>query len=292
VPAGDALGLLPLLAQDPERQVVRSGVGLVRGLEPAVDEAHLPGYEAFVRSVFGPRARQLGLASRPAETEDVRLLRRSLASAAGGVGRDPDLQRDALARVRRWLDEPSAIDPDMLETVLAIAAQAADRPLVDRLRAEVLRESDRERRQRLFGALGSLRDPDRAREALALTLDERLDLRESVWMLWGLGSHRETRRLAFDFLKSHYDALAGRLPKGTFSPTAYFPWVAAGLCTSDARQEIEAFFEPRAAAVEGGPRVLKQALESVDQCLARRKAQQPSVAAFLQAQAGAAHAGR
>jgi alanyl aminopeptidase len=246
----------------------------------------LPGYAAFVSSAFGPRARQLGLASRPGETEDTRLLRRSVASAAGRLGRDPGVQRDAVALARRWIEDSTAIDPDMVETVLAIAAGAADRPLVDRLRAEVLRAGDRERRQRLFGALGSLRDPALARDALALTLDERLDLRESVWVLLGLGSQPETSRLAFDFLKSHYDELVRRLPQGTFSLTAYFPWVAADLCTAGARQEMEAFFRPRAAAVEGAPRVLDQALESVEHCLARKGAQQPSVASFLRSRSG------
>jgi alanyl aminopeptidase len=286
LPAGDALGLLPLLAQDPERQVVQSGVGLAHGLESAPDVDLLPHFEAFVRSAFGPRARQLGLASRPGEDEDTRLLRRSLVSVVGRVGRDAGLQQEALARARRWLDEPSSVDPDMLETVLAVAAAAADRPLVDRLKAEVLRAADRERRQRLFGALGALRDPALAGDALALTLDERLDAREAVSILFGLGSSRETRRVAFDFLKSHYDALARRLPQGTFSATAYLPWVAAGLCTSEARQEIEAFFRPRATTVEGGPRVLDQVLESVDQCRARTEAQGPSVAAFLRSPAG------
>jgi alanyl aminopeptidase len=281
VPAADALGLLPVLAQDPERQVVRSGVGLAQGLEPVLDEADLPGYEALVRSVFGPRARQMGFAARPGETEDARLLRRSLIAAVGGLGRDPGLRQGALSLTRRWLDDASAIDPDMVETVLALGAAAADRPLVERLRAEVLRASDRGQRQRLLGALGSLRDAALAQEALALTLDERLDARETVRLLWGLAQHRETRRAAVDFLKSHYDALTARLPKGTFSPAAYFPWVAARLCATDTRPEMEAFFRPRAATIEGAPRVLEQALESVDQCRARKREQQPSVAAFL-----------
>jgi alanyl aminopeptidase len=281
VSAGDALGLLPTLAQDPERHVVGSSIGLVRELEPVVDDALLPRYQAFIRSVLGARAHQLGLLSRPGESEEVRLLRRALVSAVGGLGRDPELQKDALALFLRWLDDPSAVDPDMVEAVLAVGAASADRALVERLRAEVLRAGDREQRQRLIGALGALRDPALAGEALALTLDERLDWRESVRLLWALGSHRETRRTAFDFLKSHYDALARRLPEGLGSPVAYLPWVAAGLCTPAGRREIETFFAPRAATIEGAPRILDHALESVDQCIAGKKVEEPSIAAFL-----------
>ena len=54
--------------------VVLSGVGLARGLEPAVDAALLPLYQAFVRSVYGAGARQMGFSSRPDESEDARLL--------------------------------------------------------------------------------------------------------------------------------------------------------------------------------------------------------------------------
>jgi alanyl aminopeptidase len=288
MPAADAMGVVPLLAQDARREVVQSGAEMARRLEAVVaDELLLP-YEESVRAAFGPRARQLGLGSRPGESEDTRLLRRSLVSAAGLVGRDPALQADAVALARRWLDDASAIEADMVETVLAVAAGGADRPLADRFRAEVLREDDRGRRKLLVGALGSLRDPALAREALALTLDERLDARESVWILLELGSQRETRRLAFDFLRSHYGALTARLPQGTFSPVAYFPAVAAGLCTAEARREIESFFEPRAAAVEGGPRILEQALESVDQCLARKRAQGPSLAGYFRSRDGRA----
>ncbi len=292
VPAADAVSLLPLLAQDPEREVVRSGAELARRLETVVADDLLPLYEESVRSAFDPRARQLGLVPRPGESEDTRLLRRSLVSAAGLVGRDPGLLGDAVALARRWLDDASAIDPDMVDTVLSVSAAGADRPLADRFRAEALRAGDRERRKLLFGALGSLRDPDLARDALALTLDDRLDARESVFILLDLGSHRETRRLAFDFLKSHYDELARRLPQGTSSPVAYFPAVAAGLCTTDARREMEAFFKPRTATVEGGPRVLDQALESVDQCLARKRVQEPSLAAYFRSRARSGPVGR
>ena len=47
--------------------------------------------------------------------------------------------------------------------------------------------------------------------------------------------------------------------------SAICPWVGAGLCAADTRQEIEGFFEKRSASVEGGPRVLAQVLEVVDQ---------------------------
>ena len=119
------------------------------------------------------------------------------------------------------------------------------------------------------------------RQVLALTLDEQIEASESVWLLWALGSQRETRRAAFDFLKANYDALLVRLPHGEMSPVLYLPWIGASLCAPDTRQEIASFFETRSASVTGASRELAQVLESVDQCVARTQAQQPALAEYL-----------
>jgi alanyl aminopeptidase len=287
VPAADALALAPLLAGDTDRHVVRASVRLVEGLEPLVPDALLLRFEKFVADLYGRRARELGWSARPGESEDVRLLRLSVVSVTARLGRDTRLQREAVGLAHAWLEDPSAVDPDLVPIVLATAAGGGDRALFDRLRDEAVRTTtDRERRKRLLTGLATVRDPGLAREALALTLDERVDARESVWILWALASQRETRRAAFDFLKSHYDALVARLPRGEFSPPAYFPWIATGLCAADTHQEMEGFFKERSASVGGGPRVLAQALEDVDQCVARKQAQQPGLIAFLESRPG------
>jgi cytosol alanyl aminopeptidase len=283
VEARDALSLARTLASDQERRVVSASVGLLEDLEPVVDDTKRDRYRAFVRSLFADRARAAGLAPAASDSEDVRLLRRSLVRAAAVVGRDPALQRDAVERLRRWLDDPASVDADMLGLVLAVGGGAADRALVDRLRAEVLREADRERRQRLLQAVGSVRDPALAREVLALTLDEHVDAREGIGVLWRITGSLETRRTAFDFVEQNYDALVARLPKGMFSPVSYLPFVGAAQCSPESRRETEAFFRPRLAAVEGSARTLAQALERADQCIALRAAQRASVTAFLDA---------
>jgi alanyl aminopeptidase len=131
----------------------------------------------------------------------------------------------------------------------------------------------------LLVALGFVRDPALAKDGLGLTLDERLDARESIVILQVLSGQRETRALAFDFARANYAALAGRIPSDWVS---FFPWMATGFCDGERRAETEAFYRDRMARVDGGPRSLDQALEAMDQCIARRQAQQPSVARFLE----------
>jgi alanyl aminopeptidase len=281
VAAGDALALVPLLAGDPDRQVVRASVDLVGALERLVPEAQLARFQALVRQAYGPRARALGWSLRPGDSEDVRLLRRSLLEVASGPGQDPELAQQAVALVGRWLDDPSVLDPELVVTALGAASATGDRQIIERLKQELLRTTDRERRERLLSGIGAVREPSLARDLLPLTLDDRIDPRESVLLLFRL-AHRETRRVTFDFLKANYDALMSRSPQGELSAVLYLPWVGAGFCAEDTHAELEGFFGTRFETVMGGPRVLAQVLESVDQCVARKRAQQPSLAAYLE----------
>jgi len=286
VAAGDVLGLVPLLARDPDRHVVAATAGILRDLDPLVPDALAPRFRHLVREAFGERALSLGWTARPGDGEDVRLLRRSVVGVTAGLGRDPDLAREAVARAGRWLDDPSTLDPDLVPAALAAAAGAGGRPLFERLKAEALKTDDREQRERLLWGLGGVRDPDLVRDALALLLDDRLDPRESIVVLWALAYERDTRRPAFEFLKANYEALVARLPHDEMSPVPYLPYVGVGLCAADTRREIEGFFAKRAATITGGPRILAQALERVDQCVALRQAQRASVSAHLESRPG------
>jgi cytosol alanyl aminopeptidase len=282
VPAADALGLVPLFARDPDHRVVSAGGELTAGIAGLVPDAQQPQFEARVRAAYGERAHALGWAIRPGDGDDVRLLRRAVLSVMTNQGRDPELGQQAAALVGRWLEDPSVLDPELVATAIGAASASSDRPLVERLKRELFLTTDRERRELLIDGLGGVRDTGLARELVPLTLDDRLDPRESITILWRLGAHRETRRVAFDFLKANYDALAGRLPWGEASPVLDLPWVGAGLCAEDTHAEIEAFFGARAKALVGGPRVLAQALDAVDQCVARARVQQPALAAALE----------
>jgi alanyl aminopeptidase len=283
VSAAEALALVPLFARDPDLRVVSAGADLATGLGSLVPDALVPRFEAFMRTAYGERARALGWTRQPGEDENARLMRRDVMRVAASEGRDTELERQAAVLVGRWLDDPAVLDPDLVTTALAAATASGDRPLVTRLQQEAYRTTDRERRERLLDGLGGVREPGLARELLGLTLDDRIDPRESIRMLWRFGGHRETRRAAFDFLKANYDALVARLPQGELSPVQYFPWVGWALCADDTHAELEGFFGTRATAVMGGTRTLAQVLEAVDQCVARKRAQQGALAAYLEA---------
>ena len=110
-------------------------------------------------------------------------------------------------------------------------------------------------------------------------LTDEFDNRESLAILGGASESAKTRDLAYDFVKQNWDALTNKLPTDMQS---YAPYIARGYCDTSHRQDVDSFFKDRSTKFTGGPRILAQVLERIDLCVAYKKAQEPSVTAFLQ----------
>ena len=278
LPLGDALALTPSLAEDTRRQVAEEVIGLAESIHTwLVPKALAPAYARYVQKVWGARARAMGWTAKATDDDDTRLLRPELVGFVADAGEDRQLRAEATALTLRWLGDRKAIDPDVTGVVLHVAARAGGRALFDKLHAAARRATDREDRRRLLSALGTFRDPQLARRALAVMASDEFDPRESVSILRALGRDPETRALAWDYLKTHFDQMRARLPLETM---ARMPAIAH-FCDEQHEREVEQFFRDRSPRLPGGPRVLAKQLERIDLCRAYVAAQQPSVTAFL-----------
>jgi alanyl aminopeptidase len=290
LPAAGVLEVIPVLLREAHDNlhIVRSTLDIVIGLDADVVSDELrPNYARFVRKLYGERARALGWKALPGEDEDTGLLRRRLVQAVANQGEDRTLIDQAGALARRWLDDRSGIDPDMLDVALDVAARHGDRALYDRFVAEARKTKPRQERRRLIDALASFEDPAIIADTFALFLRGDFDARESGSLLFG-GRRANRRRhaggLAFKFVKGHYDAILARMPQGTYAGgefAAALPWTAADVCDLRQRADVETFFRDRSAKALGGPRVLAQVLERISLCSHSADAQRDSVAAFL-----------
>ena len=279
LPAADALGLLPGLAGEKDRQVFQASLDLVSILRPSVvSEARRANRERFLRDTYGARARTLGFTPRAGEDEDTRLLRPVLLGLAARQGRDPKLVAEARKLTEKWLVDPQAVAPELLDTTLAIAAANGDAALHAKLLAALKTEPERKRREQLIDALSAFTDPTLVREGLKLMLDPSYDMREVGSLFYGAAFDVRTRDLTYAFVKENYDALAARLPEEYVAGLAR---VGAAYCDPVHRQEVAAFFTERTAKAPGGTRTLAQVLESVDLCIAFKAAQGPSLESFL-----------
>jgi alanyl aminopeptidase len=276
------LALVPQLAKDKDAHVVDAAAGVTGGLRdfPLVDEEARPSYARFVQNAFGARARALGLHSKPGEDEETRWLRPTLIELVADQGEDAGLRAECTKLARAWLKDKDAVEPELVGTVLGVAAAFGDRALFDAFVAEAKETPERADRDRLIVALGQFRAPELVTAALFVTLGDDFDPRESIRILWTETRVPNGAKAAYRFMTDHFDALAQRLPRDW---GAGAPGIGAALCDDGRRADVESFFKDRTPKFTGGPRVLAQSLEGMRICSAFRSGQAAKVKAFLMA---------
>lgn len=276
---GRALAPLPALAREPSRTVVEASFVLAGLVDPEhTPDALRPARAAWLRELYGARARKLGLLPRPGEPDDDRLLRPELVGLVADDGEDPALVADALRLARRWITRPETLPAERQAQILGIAAAHGDAALFDALLARAIAEPDRARRERLLAALGAFRDPALVQRALAEVLADRLPARESLDLLWGVLADRHTRDAGWAFVEQHLDRIAQRLPRGHES---LLVGIAGAFCDPEHRERARVLLERRAQGWINGPRAYAQTIEAVDLCIASRSKLGPAIEAFL-----------
>ena len=289
LPAAEVLRALEPLARDPHGAVSRLPLDVLDAVDNTVlGEAQRAKFRAHASQLYLPVAKTLGW--KPAATDDS--WRRSARTAIlGYLALDVDektTQDEAARRGRAYLGEdgggtlhPEVVDPDLAGLVLAAAvrqSKAGDAHSAFEATLSALgRSEDAAARSRFLRSLGDVRDPALVQRALDLALDPKLRQNERLSVLGGLLRARETRDVAWTWLKAHFDTLAPMLPDRY---AGYVPGIPA-FCDKEHGDDLRAFFTPRVPTITGGPRNLAQALDRIEQCVARRDAQRESATQYV-----------
>jgi len=274
-PLGRALALAPRFAGDPERQIVQAAMRISSDAGEKVLPADLrPAYARYISKIYGARARALGFASRPGDSEETHLLRASLVPFVATEGDEPALSAEARRLALAWLKDRSAVEAEMVSGVLESAARHGDRALLDAYRAGVKSAKERRDRVRIFRGLGAFGDPALIKEALEFALSGEFDSREADTIVYAALGFPAGREASWQFMKANYDAIVARIPR---EATGFMPYFAEGFCDATHRKEVAEFFAGRAEKLPGGSRNLAQVLEGMELCIALRGAQEGSL---------------
>jgi alanyl aminopeptidase len=279
VDISEVLALVPNLIAEDNRHTLTFAANLAAHLGgDFLPEPLRARQEELVRISFGPKAKALGFTVGAKDDDEVRLIRPLVLGMMGRDGKDPATRKEALRLASGWLENRKALHADLVDTALTIAVDEGGAAFYEKLLTAARAEKDRRDRVRMITALAGTRDPELSARGMSLVLTDDFDARESVSFLWGATGDFRTRALAFAFVKEHFEELVARLPKDS---GAYLAYVGSAFCDAKMRAESEAFFTGRSTKYTGGPRILSQALESIDLCIAFRERQQPGGAAFM-----------
>ncbi|MEM7606835.1 MAG: M1 family metallopeptidase [Myxococcota bacterium] len=273
----DALRAYEGLVNQPLRPAASAPMGFYRFTADRL----VPDARAAVRRRAWQRyrtlSRRLGWQARDGEDGEQALLRSAVMDFGALFVRDRATRRAAVQRAERYLGmgrggsgelDASAVDPNLIGTVLAVAVQEKDAAFFDALVARFRASSDAIFRSRILAALAQSDDAELRDRARELALDPGVRVNEMLVPFYVQMADAEHQLEAWEFVETRFDDLAARLETGT----ARLVGLGGRYCSTEGASRIEAFFAGRIESIPGGPRSLATALESVRLCAARADA--------------------
>ena len=276
IPVERYFRLVDRVEQDRNRAVWERVMGTIGRIDDL--ERGLPGrpaFQAYARSRLRPPFERLGWDRAPGESEDDTILRAKLIGELGALG-DPAVLAEAKRRFASFVKDPGSLDVNLRGSVIFIAGREADRATFDQLRALGSEATSTELRNRYYIALASAKNPELAREALAITLTDEIpaDLANGMILTVASGEHPE---LALKFAKANFEALAakrGPTFRGFFMPSLMSTFA------DRARAEELAKFAP-VQETPGGRIAAARAREEILEAAEFRERQIPAVDAWV-----------
>jgi alanyl aminopeptidase len=271
-PAVQLIDGLAAMKGERDREVIEAIIATLHRISNGLveDRARKP-FQAYVSALLMPHARRLGWDNRGRDTEDDRLLRRSVLTALGVLTSDPWVVTQARRRVDRLSRGGGAIDADSATIALRIAARAGD-PGASFDRLIKLLKTAKTPRQRvaIVQGLGSLGDPAQLRRALALVVDGTIRSQDAIYLVRSAVDWPDSRAVVIQWLQTHLASLARRFPG--FGAARMIGSIRR-LCDPAARTSAASAFAATVKQIPGADRRLREALETADLCIDLRDRQ-------------------
>jgi puromycin-sensitive aminopeptidase len=251
-------------------------LGLVDEQVVAPDGPVQAGFRSWLAGRFLPQLVRLGWEAPPGEHELIRLRRAALVRLVGGIAEEPGVLREARGRIDAYLADRRALEPNLTDSVVALAARVGDDALYERYRAAVAQAATPQERRRFLLNLPSFRTPGTLKQTLAAVLTPDIPTQDVAFILMRLLGNPFARVQAWRFMQKRWSAIRRRVP-----PLMLSRLVDAMPALRDPRyaREVAAFF--RRHPLAEAERALKQSLEVFRLNAELRRRAAPGVAAWL-----------
>ncbi|MEN8182494.1 MAG: M1 family metallopeptidase [Myxococcota bacterium] len=225
---------------------------------------------------FAPALESLGLRGRRSGGLEARLRRAALFGIVGGIAEWEPAVAEAARQCDAYLLDRRAVDPNLVDPVVQLAARHGDSGLFARLHQSVEGAETPQDRRRLLLALAEFRAPRLVDRALGLTLSGEVPTQDVAILLARLLANPGANLRAWPFLKRNWEALHRRMPPMLVTRVID---ATPALRTPAHRREVAAFFKTH--PVPTGQRAVRQALERFDRNRELRRRAAPGLRAWL-----------
>ena len=238
-------------------------------------------FAAVMRREFEPVYAALG---RPAKDEsfDRQQLRGTLFEMLGAAG-DPVVLAQARELTARAFaadnQKDKTLDATLADAAVLVSATNGDAALYDKVLAVSKSSSDPGEQTDALRTLARFRDPALVRRTLEYVASGEVRNQDSWSVLVVLLRDRETRDLAWDYIQKNWDKVHAQL---TVSSGADVVRATGSFCSVRQRDEVVDFFATH--RVEAAERTLAKAVDSINDCIQLRAAQESDFHRWLETQ--------
>ena len=232
--------------------------------------------EALVRDRAMPTFTALGWTPRAGEDELTRQLRGDLVRALGVLGNDPGVQARAAELYRAHVADPGAVDPNVLPALIAVLAYAGDAARYDEFLRRFRAATTPQEEQRYLYALAGFHDPALARQTLERLINGEVRTQDAPFVARGMLMSVDTREIAWEFVKAHWDTMDRLYPKHGMRRLAEG---VTGLATPELEADVRRFFD--AKKPQFGGKVLAQYLEQLHVAVTLRRREGAALSGYL-----------
>ena len=232
--------------------------------------------EALVRDRAMPTFTALGWTPRAGEDELTRQLRGDLVRAIGVLGNDPGVQARATELYRAHVAAPGAVDPNVLPALIAVLAYAGDAARYDEFLRRFRAAATPQEEQRYLYALAGFHDPALARQTLERLINGEVRTQDAPFVARGMLMSVDTREIAWEFVKAHWDTMDRLYPKHGMRRLAEG---VTGLATPELEADVRRFFD--AKKPQFGGKVLAQYLEQLHVAVTLRRREGAALSGYL-----------
>jgi puromycin-sensitive aminopeptidase len=278
---GSFLDLASAFGSEADYAVLDELVGRLGGIEARLlDDKVRTRFQAWVARLLGPAFAGVGWDPARDERDPDRLRRAALLRAVGLVARDAAVVAEASRRLDRFMaGDRAAVEANLHEAAVVMAARAGDDRRFDELRARFKAEADPAFQRRYLVALALFEDPALAARAREMALGDEVPLQDASSFMGGLLGNRVARDPFWQDLRQRWDVVHARVGG---APMLLRRVVEAVGQLPERRhlEEAEAFFT--AHPLPAARQAIAQTLERMRQDVALWERAEPAVSRWLE----------
>ncbi len=258
MPVTNYLDMTARFQADRDKNVWAALIDSFHALHRIVEPAGRPALDAFVCDRIGPVVAELGWTPHAGEDELRRHLRGDLIRALGTIGNDPAVQAKAAALYTDYKKNPAAVDPNVLPAVIAILAHAGDEARYQEFSERFRTAATPQEERRYLYALAAFQPADLLARTLEKTINGEFRTQDAPFMVRLVLASVYGRELAWEFVKTNWDAMDRRYPKQGLRRMCEG---IVGLATPALERDVQKFFRER--KIDLGGKTLAQYLEQL-----------------------------